>query len=86
MSRQIRGDAPCTFSGRPMSPKGKALVHTTPEALPSALTNPKAPRNMHTLIANHNRRVKMRRAFDLIAPVIPALILATFVAFITLTK
>jgi len=41
---------------------------------------------MHTLIANHNRRVKMRRAFDLIAPVIPALILATFVAFITLTK
>ena len=42
--------------------------------------------NMDTLIASHNRRVKMRRAFDLIAPIIPALILAALVAFITLNK
>ena len=73
-SRETLEDAPFTFSGRPMSPQGKASTVTIHEESPFALNN------MKTLIANHNRRVKMRRAFDLIAPIIPALILAASMA------
>jgi hypothetical protein len=41
---------------------------------------------METLIASHNRRVKIRRAFELVAPIIPSLIIAAFFAVITLYK
>jgi hypothetical protein len=35
---------------------------------------------METLIAEHNRRVKMRQTFDVIAPIIPTLIIAACLA------